>query len=70
MDEARALFGSFGRAKLSVELSCGDLLEGAAGARHQGSLLALARKLWPRPLLRRIFRNHGLFLLVDATKSA
>jgi SAM-dependent methyltransferase len=64
----RRLFQGFSRVTTSVELSNGDLLEGEAGQRHQGALLALARRLWPRPLIRRAFPRQGLFLLVEAVK--
>jgi hypothetical protein len=68
VDEVRRLFDGFSRVTTTVELSNGDLLEGEAGQRHRGALLALARRLWPRPLVRRAFSGHGLFLLVDAVK--
>jgi len=64
----RTLFQGFSRVATSVELSNGDLLEGEAGQRHRGPLLALARRLWPRPLIRRAFARQGLFLLVEAVK--
>jgi SAM-dependent methyltransferase len=67
-EQVRALFGAFSRVTARVELSCGDLLEGAAGQRHSGPLLAAARKLWPRAILRRTMRRHGLFLLIEAVK--
>lgn len=68
--EGRALFARFGEARVWSELSFGDLLEGAAGQRHGGLLLGTARRLWPRWLLRRVARGHGLMLLVEATKGA
>lgn len=49
-----------------IELSVGDLLEGAAGQRHQGRVLHFARKVWPRSLIRRCGRGFGLLLLVEA----
>jgi len=66
--QARALFGGFSQIKTRVELSCGDLLEAAAGQRHAGPLLAAARKLWPRAMIRRTLESHGLFLLIEAVK--
>lgn len=68
LDEGRALFARFGRAQVWSELAFGDLLEGAVGQRHAGPLLSAARRLWPRWLLRRVARGHGLMLLIDATK--
>jgi hypothetical protein len=44
------------------------LLEGAVGQRHSGIFLTIAKKMWPRWLLRRIAKNHGLFLLIEAKK--
>jgi SAM-dependent methyltransferase len=67
-EQARAMFDGFWQVSLRVELSCGDLLEGAAGQRHSGPLLAAARRLWPRAILRRTMRRHGLFLLIEAVK--
>lgn len=66
--EGRALFARFGEARVWSDLSFGDLLEGAVGQRHGGLLLGAARRLWPRWLLRRVARGHGLMLLVEATK--
>lgn len=67
-EEARALFAGFRDVRTRIELSCGDLMEGAAGQRHQGRALGLARRIWPRGLIRRHLPEHGLFLLVDAQK--
>jgi SAM-dependent methyltransferase len=68
IEAAEDLFSQFSKVKTEVELGCGDLLEGAVGQRHQGRLLALAKALWPRRLVRRFLRNHGLLLLIDAEK--
>jgi SAM-dependent methyltransferase len=65
---ARSLFSRFSRVTTSVELSNGDLLEGEAGQRHNGRVLSLLRRVWPRPLIRRAAAKHGLFLLIDAVK--
>lgn len=67
-EEARRLFAKFSRVTTSVELSNGDLLEGAAGQQHQGAALSLARRVWPRGLIRRLAPGRGLFLLIDAVK--
>jgi ubiquinone/menaquinone biosynthesis C-methylase UbiE len=58
----------FREARARVQLSHGDLLEGNVGARHQGVLLKLAKSLWPRPLLRVLAANWGLYLLLEARK--
>jgi SAM-dependent methyltransferase len=65
---ARALFAGFSQVSTRVELSNGDLLEGAAGQRHQGGALELARRVWPRWLIRRAGRGLGLFLLIEAVR--
>jgi ubiquinone/menaquinone biosynthesis C-methylase UbiE len=66
--EARAMLAPFREVTLRVQLSFGDLLEGAVGQRHGGALLRTAKALWPRPILRTLFVRHGLFLLADAVK--
>jgi len=66
--EARELFAAFSQVEIETVLTHGDLLESAAGQRHRGMILRLARLLWPRPILRRLFRGHGLFMLIKATK--
>jgi len=68
IEEARDLFSAFAHVALSIRLSVGDLMEGAAGQRHQGPALALARALWPRRIIRRYLAKRGLFLLVAAVK--
>jgi SAM-dependent methyltransferase len=66
--EARRLFGCFKSIEIRIVLTHGDLLESAAGQRHGGGLLSLARRFWPRTLLRRVACRHGLFLLISALK--
>jgi hypothetical protein len=56
----------FSQVNLGTVLTHGDLLSSQAGQRHRGPLLAIARRLWPRWLIRLLFRRHGLFLLVTA----
>jgi SAM-dependent methyltransferase len=65
---ARRLFVAFSAVKIQTVLTHGDLLESAAGQRHRGAFLAIARRIWPRTLLRRFAAGHGLFMLIDATK--
>lgn len=67
-DEARKLFSAFSEVKIRTVLTHGDLLESSAGQRHQGVALSLARKIWPRQLIRRFFPNAGLFMLIEARK--
>jgi len=68
ISEARKLFSAFKEVRIKTVLTHGDLLESGAGQRHQGVLLTLARKLWPRRLIQRFFPHAGLFMLIDAEK--
>ena len=54
--------------ELTVHLSHGDLLSSAAGQRHQGPLLSLARRLWPRWAIRGLLPAYGLFMTIQAVK--
>jgi ubiquinone/menaquinone biosynthesis C-methylase UbiE len=66
--EARELLSQFREVRIEVVLSHGDLLESMAGQRHRGILLSLARRIWPRALIRRVFPGLGLFMLIEARK--
>ena len=66
--EARTLFDRFSRVRASTQLSPGDTLDGAAGQRHSGLVIDLARRFWPRSLIKKTLRGFGLFLLVEAVK--
>lgn len=67
--QAQAMFGRlFSKVAIETVLTHGDLLESAAGQRHGGALLSVARRLWPRWLLRRLASGHGLFMLITAYK--
>ncbi len=68
IEEARNMFSQFSKVDTKAQLSFGDLLEGAVGQRHRGILLSIAKKLWPRNLLKVLFKNHGLMLLIEAQK--
>jgi ubiquinone/menaquinone biosynthesis C-methylase UbiE len=65
---ARTLFEQFRHISVQTQLSFADLLQGEVGQRHRGVLLSSARTVWPRPLVRRIFKNQGLCLLIEAQK--
>ena len=65
---ARALFKDFSQVDIRTVLTHGDLLESDAGQRHRGLLLTLARKLWPRWLIRRLLPGAGLFMLIEVRK--
>ena len=66
--EARRLFSAFSEVSIRTVLTHGDLLESMAGQRHMGALLSLARKIWPRALINRVFPRLGLFMLIEARK--
>ncbi|MFL5482609.1 MAG: class I SAM-dependent methyltransferase [Gemmatimonadaceae bacterium] len=66
--EAKQLFSQFRAVEVATVLTHGDLLESQAGQRHNGPLLSIARRIWPRAGLRRFARNLGLFMLIRATK--
>ncbi len=66
--EARVLFSDFATVDIATQLTHADLLSSGAGQRHVGVALSLARALWPRALLRRLFPNAGLFMLILARK--
>lgn len=66
--EARRLLQRFRHGTVRVQLSHGDLLEGGAGQRHRGPLLSLARRFYPRPVVRRLLPRAGLYLLLEARK--
>lgn len=68
VDDARSLFARFSTVEIETVLTHGDLLTSAAGQRHRGSLLIVARALWPRSLIRALLPHQGLFMLIKATK--
>lgn len=68
MGEARRLFAAFSEVSIRTVLTHGDLLESGAGQRHRGLLLDLAKRFWPRWLIRRVFPRLGLFMLIRARK--
>jgi len=65
--EGRHLAQNFRRATVTSAVSFGDLLQGEVGQRHSSPVLAMAKRLWPRPLVRRL-TCLGLMLQVRATK--
>jgi len=66
--EASQMCRRFSASNITTRLSFGDMLEGAVGQRHSGMLLRIVKALWPRWLLKRLFRRHGLYLLIEAVK--
>jgi len=66
--EAKNLFEAYTEVNIRTVLTHGDLLESKAGQRHGGAVLSVARKIWPRRLIRRFSPNAGLFMLIEAKK--
>lgn len=67
-EETRQLFRKFKNVTIDTALCHGDLLTSDVGQRHRGVLLTIARKMWPRWLIRTLFPKHGLFLTTHAYK--
>jgi ubiquinone/menaquinone biosynthesis C-methylase UbiE len=65
---AKEMFSMFNSVKVKIELSHGDLLSEFAGQRHKGIILKIARLLYPRKIIKRLFPNHGLFMLIHLVK--
>lgn len=66
--EARRLFAGFDNVRIRTVLTHGDLLSSGAGQRHGGAMLSLARRIWPRGLIRTLLPGWGLFMLIEGTK--
>jgi len=66
--EARRMFSQFSKVQISTTLTHADLLTSEAGQRHRGKLLILAKKLFPRAIIKRFLPGHGLFMMIKATK--
>lgn len=66
--QAHKLFNKFDEVKIRTILTHGDLLASQAGQRHKGLLLDLARKIYPRWLIKKLFPNNGLFMLIELKK--
>lgn len=69
VEQARALCSRFASVLVTPVLTHADLLSSEAGQRHRGPLLAVARRIWPRRIIRRWLPKHGAFLLITATKA-
>lgn len=66
--DARYLFRQYKMVLINIQLGHGDLLTSQAGQRHEGTLLNVARMIWPRWILKRRLQRYGLFMLIEATK--
>ena len=68
LSQAKEMSAKFATVNVSSQLSFGDLLQGEVGQNHSGILLTMAKRFMPRGLIRLLFRNHGLYLLIEAGK--
>ncbi len=68
VEEAKELFSCFSEIEIDTALTHGDLLDGPAGQRHEGILLDVARKIWPRKIIKKVFPRFGLFMLIRLRK--
>jgi ubiquinone/menaquinone biosynthesis C-methylase UbiE len=66
--QAYQLFAQFSNIEITTCLSHGDLLASNAGQRHRGIILTIAKKLWPRWLIRRFLPSAGLLMFIEAYK--
>ena len=66
--DARQMFTKFSDLSLRLFLSPGDLLREHVGQRHQGRILKVAKRMWPRRLVETYGSGYGLFLTVHARK--
>lgn len=65
--EARHMLAPFAASEIRPAVSFGDLLIGEVGQQHPSRGLTVAKRLWPRPLVRRL-PALGLLLLTEAKK--
>lgn len=68
-NEAKFLFKNFEIVSIESPLGHGDLLTSEAGQRHQGFVLSLARKIWPRWFFKKYMPQHGLSLMLTLRKN-
>jgi ubiquinone/menaquinone biosynthesis C-methylase UbiE len=71
LDEARALLSQVGFHEIHVssKLSFGDLLMVEPSAKYRSLLFKLARRIYPRWLVRLLGDRYGLGLLIEAVKT-
>jgi ubiquinone/menaquinone biosynthesis C-methylase UbiE len=66
--EAKEMFKKFSDIKIDTLLTHGDLLTSKAGQRHEGILLDIVRKIYPRFIIRKLLPKNGLFMLISLVK--
>jgi len=62
------LFSGFDVLSIETPLNHGDLLTSDVGQRHKGIILTVARKLWPRTIIKTFFPSHGLEMMINCKK--
>ena len=68
VSEARQVFAKFHDVKIRTVLTHGDLLTSSVGQRYKGMILSIAKKIWPRWMIKKFFPRHGLFMLISGVK--
>jgi hypothetical protein len=53
---------------IRIQLCHGDLLQGEVAQRHRGLLYSIAKRVWPRWFVKRFMKDHGLDLVIVASK--
>mgnify|MGYP006074924891 CR=1 FL=1 len=67
-NQAFELFKKFKEVKIKTVLTHADLLSSKAGQRHEGFILSIARKLYPRFIFKIFFKKFGLFMMINVIK--
>ena len=68
INESKIMFNKFKSVNIKIELSQGDLLTDDVGQRHKGLILKVAKMIWPTFLVKKLFKNYGLFMLISVEK--
>ena len=70
LEEAKVLTSKFSNVNFKVQICFGDLLEGEVGQRYKGIFLSIAKKVYPRRIVKFISQliPFGLFLLITVKK--
>lgn len=67
-NEARVLFKEFKILSIESPLSHGDLLSKGVGQRHNGVLLKITKRIFPRKFIKFFFPQNGLYLMLQLQK--
>ncbi len=66
--EAEKMFSKFNIVQVKTVLSHSDLISSDSGQRHRGILLNIAKKIWPRELIKFLLPWAGLYMLIKVQK--